>query len=508
MHAPGIGDVSLMEEEEEVAGAALLLGARPAERADPVEAEIIVMEATGQQADKGAEVASSSATAAGAATKVPVVPSVSFSLGAEEKPPTLKSATARAQGVQEAGGKAAAEGGGGRQRTHRAPALKLNMPPIDPKHFGNGGGGGGGSCNCDPAATSTNVSSTCGSTTAPVFQNDRVRFFSFSSARRSHQHHPLSLDEEAGGGGGGSRLATAAVTAIPPRVRYLRQNTVGSGTNEATNRREMPQLLTRAISRTYTMTSNASSSIGVDEWKSIFDKLDLESDGRADGHIPLGKFREILEDDPLWVEAVPKEVQEQILGHADQNGDGLIDYEEFIDLVRGTHIGLSSRKRRAVRELLKQTVEFIVPYKYSYQNQYSCSPPPLFMLTMSLLQVAIFAYDGAVMFQEIGYIGLNGPVPYCSHLIYDPNKREQVWRYLTYMFIHSGLFHVTFNILIQLVLGIPLEMVHGKKVENKYIIYSRDDLHTVILYLKKIIITTPQHFELQNYSQLLYYTTM
>ena len=26
---------------------------------------------------------------------------------------------------------------------------------------------------------------------------------------------------------------------------------------------------------------------------------------------------------------------------------------------------------------------------------------------------------------------------------------------------HSGLFHVTFNTLVQLVLGIPLEMVHG-----------------------------------------------
>jgi hypothetical protein len=30
------------------------------------------------------------------------------------------------------------------------------------------------------------------------------------------------------------------------------------------------------------------------------------------------------------------------------------------------------------------------------------------------------------------------------------------------MFNHSGLFHITFNILVQLILGIPLEMVHGK----------------------------------------------
>ena len=53
-----------------------------------------------------------------------------------------------------------------------------------------------------------------------------------------------------------------------------------------------------------------------------------------------------------------------------------------------------------------------------------------------------------------------GPVPYCSHLIYNPSRRVEAWRYVSYSLVHSGLFHVTFNILIQLVLGIPLEMVH------------------------------------------------
>ena len=53
-----------------------------------------------------------------------------------------------------------------------------------------------------------------------------------------------------------------------------------------------------------------------------------------------------------------------------------------------------------------------------------------------------------------------GPVPYCSHLIYNPSRRVEAWRYISYSLVHSGLFHVTFNILIQLVLGIPLEMVH------------------------------------------------
>ena len=153
--------------------------------------------------------------------------------------------------------------------------------------------------------------------------------------------------------------------------------------------------------------------------------------------------------------------QELILANVDQNQDGVIDYEEFLDMVRGKNIGFGPKKRQAFREVLKQTVEFIVPYKYAYQNQYSCSPPPFFMIGISLLQIVIFCQNSYVLYNSIGYVGLNGPVPYCSSLIYNPDKRGQIWRYLTYSLIHSGVFHAVFNILVQLVLGIPLEMVHG-----------------------------------------------
>ncbi len=40
------------------------------------------------------------------------------------------------------------------------------------------------------------------------------------------------------------------------------------------------------------------------------------------------------------------------------------------------------------------------------------------------------------------------------------------------MFIHSSTFHIAFNILVQLILGIPLEMVHGEKKTDKKIIVS------------------------------------
>ena len=158
------------------------------------------------------------------------------------------------------------------------------------------------------------------------------------------------------------------------------------------------------------------------------------------------------------MEKVPPDVRNKIIASADIDGDGMISQDEFLQLANGRNIpGFNRRRRRALRELLKQTVEFIVPYRYQYQNQYSCFPPPFFMLIISLLQVVIFGYNSYV-----GGVGLNGPVFHCSYLIFDPDKREQVWRYLTYMMIHSGIFHAVFNILIQLILGVPLEMVHGK----------------------------------------------
>ncbi|VDP08272.1 unnamed protein product, partial [Schistosoma margrebowiei] len=51
-------------------------------------------------------------------------------------------------------------------------------------------------------------------------------------------------------------------------------------------------------------------------------------------------------------------------------------------------------------------------------------------------------------------------VPIDSIFIYNPTKRHEVWRFLTYMFIHNGYVHLAFNCLLQVVLGLLLEIVH------------------------------------------------
>ena len=62
------------------------------------------------------------------------------------------------------------------------------------------------------------------------------------------------------------------------------------------------------LQRTYTVTSNASSSFPADEFKRLFDRYDADADvyGRIDGKIPVKDFEKILQENVLWVEKVPQ----------------------------------------------------------------------------------------------------------------------------------------------------------------------------------------------------------
>ncbi|XP_037034417.1 rhomboid-related protein 2-like [Bradysia coprophila] len=47
------------------------------------------------------------------------------------------------------------------------------------------------------------------------------------------------------------------------------------------------------------------------------------------------------------------------------------------------------------------------------------------------------------------------------NLGYDPHRRHELWRLVTIMFVHIGLHHLWSNVIFQLILGIPLEIVHN-----------------------------------------------
>ncbi|KAH0944814.1 hypothetical protein HN011_008214 [Eciton burchellii] len=61
----------------------------------------------------------------------------------------------------------------------------------------------------------------------------------------------------------------------------------------------------------------------------------------------------------------------------------------------------------------------------------------------------------------MGEVNTSGPVPIDSVFIYRPDKRLELWRFAFYMFLHAGWLHLLFNLGVQVVVGLPLEMVHG-----------------------------------------------
>lgn len=89
-----------------------------------------------------------------------------------------------------------------------------------------------------------------------------------------------------------------------------------------------------------------------------------------------------------------------------------------------------------------------------YADNFKCWPPPYFIMLVSIIEVLCFVYH--LITNEA-----NSSVPIDSIFIYRPDKKHEIWRFFLYMLLHAGWFHLSFNLIVQILIGIPLEMVHG-----------------------------------------------
>ena len=67
-----------------------------------------------------------------------------------------------------------------------------------------------------------------------------------------------------------------------------------------------------------------------------------------------------------------------------------------------------------------------------YEEEYTCNPPAVAMIIISVIEIILFLYDTVAH----NAVAVEGPT--ATLFIYNPQKRYQVWRYLTYMFVHVG----------------------------------------------------------------------
>ncbi|XP_069702003.1 rhomboid-related protein 2-like [Periplaneta americana] len=215
----------------------------------------------------------------------------------------------------------------------------------------------------------------------------------------------------------------------------------------ATRNRENPVNI--PLHRTFTGRSERS--IGARE---LFTRYDTNSNGR----ISLCELRNLITSEN-YAQDLPDAAVERILTRADRDENGYLNYQEFKQMVSGKewqHI-----LQRAVHRYVKYTVP-ARPVSLvdttdgvgEYEGQYGCWPPALGMVLISIVEVATFLTDAC----NSGTVMADGPV--ANKLIYTPYRRFEAWRFLTYMFVHVGVFHLVVNLLVQLLLGVPLEMVH------------------------------------------------
>lgn len=195
--------------------------------------------------------------------------------------------------------------------------------------------------------------------------------------------------------------------------------------------------------------------------KRIFDLLDEDNDGA----IPLKDFRTAMTDESLTARQLTEEQRQTLLRKADKHQDRQMNFREFALLTTS-----SQTEANVFRRCLYRVADVIIPegekpQVHSYLSQYSCCPPPLFMLAISVAEIAVFLYYTTSQGLHPGWfngcggcynnkdLGI-GPLPF------SPSHRYQAWRFISYLLVHAGIQHILSNIFVQLVLGIPLELVH------------------------------------------------
>jgi len=183
----------------------------------------------------------------------------------------------------------------------------------------------------------------------------------------------------------------------------------------------------------------------------------------SDGEIPVKRFGEIIE---TYRSTLNERTIEKLLRYADTNKDGYINKHEIVRLEQqdaattAKGAGVNVKDVTKFRRGVKGVGRFILPKEQDqqiYYERYTCLPPPLFMLLISVAEIGVYIYYAALY---DNWTTFPNELIY-NPMIFAPQHREQVWRFVSYMFLHAGIEHVGFNVLVQLILGIPLEMVHG-----------------------------------------------
>ncbi|MEE6507071.1 hypothetical protein FKM82_007961, partial [Ascaphus truei] len=201
-------------------------------------------------------------------------------------------------------------------------------------------------------------------------------------------------------------------------------------------------------------------------------------DSESSGYISTEQFWTLLQRHGSELDPHKLDV---LLALAENRDAGKIGYQDFVNLMSNKRSNsfrraiLQGNRRlcskalleesglglaqRLIRHVAYETLPREIDRKWFYDNYTGC-PPPWFMIAVTIVEVAFFVYYGLVLDRFV--LQVTHPL-YLNRnpLVYHPQLRAQAWRYLSYMFMHAGIEHLGVNVALQLLVGIPLEMVHG-----------------------------------------------
>ncbi|XP_041648498.1 rhomboid-related protein 2 [Cheilinus undulatus] len=126
----------------------------------------------------------------------------------------------------------------------------------------------------------------------------------------------------------------------------------------------------------------------------------------------------------------------------------------------GTDQPDGGRKRGCCEKFQESVSRWMLPEhsRSKYLERANCCPPPIFIILISIAELSVFIYY-AVWKPQKQWVTLDEGI-WNSPLTYRPESREEAWRFISYMFVHAGVEHIVGNLVMQLVVGIPLELVH------------------------------------------------
>ncbi|XP_056643141.1 rhomboid-related protein 3-like [Diorhabda sublineata] len=192
-------------------------------------------------------------------------------------------------------------------------------------------------------------------------------------------------------------------------------------------------------------------------YKSVFKSCDKNDDG----FVSILELKEFLEAQER--STIPDNVLECIIKKFDRNCDTQLDFEEFLEMVNNitfieTFQNATNRILRFIllpqKESAHPVLRKTVTRTGSYEKQFKFGFNTTGILIISILQVILFYSDSKC--DEPGSIR--------RALYFLPCNRSTLYRYLSYLLVHLNQTHLWANVILQIIIGIPLEMVHSWRV--------------------------------------------